>query len=68
MAENGKSKEAKTTLELTDREAQILADAIRFVWKSGAVQTREGATELISLEDKLVATIIEVKDKQHGES
>lgn len=58
-------KEPKTTIEVTDREAQMLLDAIRFIWKSGAVQSRDGAGELIALEDRIEKTIIEVKDKAH---
>lgn len=37
----------------------MLLDAIMFVWKSGVVLSREGAVELISLEEKIEkATII----------
>lgn len=56
----------KTAIEVTDREAQMLLDAIRFIWKSGAVQSRDGAGELIALEDRIEKAIIEVKDKSHG--
>lgn len=59
--------EAKTSIEVTDREAQMLLDAIRFIWKSGAVQSRDGAGELIALEDRIEEAIIEVKGKEHGE-
>lgn len=59
--------EVRTSLEVTDREAQMLLDAIRFIWKSGAVQSRDGAGELIALEDRIENAIIKVKDKVHGE-
>ncbi len=59
-------KEPKTSIELTDREAQMLLDAIRFIWKSGAVQSREGAGELIELEERIERAIIKVKDDKHG--
>ena len=59
--------EVKTSLEVTDREAQMLLDAIRVIWKSGAVQSRDGAGELIALEDRIENAIIKVKDKVHGE-
>lgn len=57
-------KEPRTTIEVTDREAQMLVDAIRFVWQSGAVQSREGARELIALEERIEATI--AKGKKNG--
>ena len=59
-------KTIKTAIEVTDREAQMLLDAIRFIWKSGAVQSRDGAGELIALEDRIEKAIIEVKDRSHG--
>ena len=59
-------KEPRTTIEVTDREAQMLLDAIHFVWKSGAVQSRDGAGELIALEGRIEAAIVKVKDKKNG--
>ncbi len=63
MTEN---KEPRTAIDVTDREAQMLIDAIHFIWKSGAVQSRDGAGELIALEERIEAAIIKVKDKKHG--
>jgi len=59
-------KTIKTTIEVTDREAQMLLDAIRFIWKSGAVTSRGGAGELIALEDRIEKTIVAVKGEAHG--
>ena len=58
---------AKTTIEVTDREGQLLADAIRFIWKSGAVLSREGAAELMQLEDKITSAVVTIKNEEHGE-
>jgi len=44
---------SKTSIEVTAREAQMLLDAINFIWKSGAVQSKDGAGELIALEDRI---------------
>ena len=60
-------KEATVEISVTNREAQILADAIRFIWKSGAVTTREGGAELMRLEDRLVSAVVTLKDDEHGE-
>ena len=59
-------KEPRTTIDVTAREAHMLLDAINFIWKSGAVQSRDGAGELIALEGRIEAAIIKVKDKKHG--
>ena len=50
------------SIELTAREAQMLLDAIMFVWKSGAVQSREGASELISLEKRIEFYLYYIKN------
>ena len=61
-------RELKISLEITDREGQILADAILFIWKSGAVQSKDGALELIDLEDRIEKAIVAVKGREHGPS
>ena len=43
----------------------MLLDAIMFVWKSGAVQSREGASELISLEKRIEKAVI-IEEQQEG--
>ena len=58
--------ELTVDISVTDREAQILSDAIRFIWKSGAVTDRSGAVELMSLEDRIVEAIKSVKDSAYG--
>lgn len=47
------SRSKTLTIELTERELQILSDAIKFIWKSGAVLSREAADELGTLEDRI---------------